>query len=142
MHAAKRDDDDEALVDEADLAVAALGDEELARAFDAAISPERRALGQLSLAEKHERAGDDDRAIHLLSRATASGLLPREARLRATARLGELLHQEGRISDADGLIRRELAKPELPRRCARGRRGSSPPAWRAAGTPGRRSTCS
>ena len=114
VHAAKRDDDDDALVDEADLAVAALGDEELARAFDAAIPPERRALGQVSLAEKYERAGDDDRAIHLLSRATASGLLPREARLRATARLSELLHQEGRISDADGLIRRELAKPELP----------------------------
>ena len=114
VHAAKRADEDEALVDEADLAVTALGDEALASAFDAAIPPARRALGQVSLADKHERAGDDDRAIHLLSRATASGLLPREARLRATARLSELLHQEGRISDADGLIRRELAKPDLP----------------------------
>lgn len=114
VHAAKRDDDDETLVEEADLAVTALGDATLTQSFDEAITPERRALGQVSLAEKHEREGDDDRAILLLSRATASHHLPREARLRATARLTALLHQEGRISDADGLIRRELAKPDLP----------------------------
>jgi hypothetical protein len=114
VHAAKRADDDEALVDEADLAVTALGDAALSSSLDAAISPERRALGQVSLAEKYERAGDDDRAIVLLSRATTSGNLPREARVRATAQLSALLHQGGRISDADGLIRQELAKPDLP----------------------------
>ena len=78
------------------------------------ISPERRALGMVSLAEKFEREGKDDRAIVLLSRATKSNQLPRPARLRATASLSALLHQGGRISDADGLIRQELAKPDLP----------------------------
>ncbi|MEP7125827.1 MAG: hypothetical protein ABJE95_33155, partial [Byssovorax sp.] len=114
VHAAKRADDDEALVDEADLAVAALGDPALTSSLDAAISPERRALGQVSLAEKLEREGDEDRAIVLLSRATTSGHLQRDAQARAAASLRTLLHQGGRISDADGLIRLELAKPDLP----------------------------
>jgi tetratricopeptide (TPR) repeat protein len=114
VHAAKRADEDEALVDEADLAVAALGDPALTSSLDAAISPERRAMGQVSLAEKFEREGDDDRAIVLLSRATTSSRLSREAQLRAAASLRTLLHQGGRISDADGLIRLELAKPDLP----------------------------
>jgi hypothetical protein len=114
VHAAKRTDDDEELVDEADAAVAALGDEALTASLDAVIPKERRALGQVNLAEKYEREGQDDRAIVLLSRAIAAKNLPREAGLRAAARLRSLLNQGGRITDAEGLIRQELAKSDLP----------------------------
>jgi len=114
VHAAKRTSEDEELVDEADVAVAALGDEALARSLNAAIPPERRALGQVSLSERYEREGADDRAIVVLSRAIATKHLPREAGLRAAARLRSLLNQGGRITDAEGLIRQELAKSDLP----------------------------
>ncbi len=114
VHAAKRASEDEELVEEADVAVAALGDEALTLSLDAAISPEFRALGQVSLAERYEREGADDRAIVLLTRALATKHLPRPAGLQAAARLRSLLNQGGRITDAEGLIRQELAKSDLP----------------------------
>ncbi|MFO0756786.1 MAG: hypothetical protein U0359_09855 [Byssovorax sp.] len=113
IQAVKRATDDDALVDEADRAVAALGDEALDRAFEAVLPPSRKVEALLHLAEQHEREGNEDLAIEQLERAIASGDLRPEAHDRAARRLRSLLHQKGRLEDADVLLRDQLDRGEL-----------------------------
>jgi hypothetical protein len=113
IQAVKRAPDDDALVDEADRAVAAMDDEELRKAFEGALPPSRKVEALLHLAEQHEREGQDDLAIEQLTRAIASGDLRPEAHERATRRLRTLLHQRGRLEDADVLLRDQLDRGEL-----------------------------
>jgi hypothetical protein len=113
IQAVKRAPDDDALVDEADRAVGALADEDLARAFEGVLPPSRRVEALLHLAEQHERDGQDELAIEQLTRAVASGDLRPEAHERATRRLRTLLHQKGRLDDADVLLRDHLDRGEL-----------------------------
>jgi hypothetical protein len=113
VQAVKRSSDDDALIDEADRAVSALGDEALARAFEAVLPLSRKVEALLHLAEQHERDGQDELAIEELSRAVSSGDLRPEAHERATRRLRTLLHQKGRLDDADVLLRDHLDRGEL-----------------------------
>src|SRR5262249_13159917 len=73
VQAVKRSPDDDALVDDTDVAVTELGDEAQKRAFEEALPPSRRCEALLHLAEKHERAGYHDLAITALERALGSG---------------------------------------------------------------------
>src|SRR5262249_41254106 len=106
--------DDDVLVAEADGAVHAHGDSDLAHKLDALVSPAERALAQLRLAEQREREGSEDAAIDLLERASSSGALDAEARARVSARLKALLGRAGRVSEAEALLRSELARGSLP----------------------------
>ncbi|MEO7327655.1 MAG: hypothetical protein ABI193_03685, partial [Minicystis sp.] len=113
IQAVRRASDDDALVDEADRAVGALGDATLAKAFEGVLPASRRVEALLHLAEQHERDGQDELAIEHLERAVASGDLRPEAHERATRHLRALLHQKGRLDDADVLLRDHLDRGEL-----------------------------
>ncbi len=112
--AVRRLPDDDALLEEADLAVSEHGDSDLAHKLDAIVKPEGRALAQLRLAEEREREGRDSEAIAALERAIASRQLDAEAKARASARLQGLLGRSGRDEDTEALLRAELARGSLP----------------------------
>src|SRR5262249_6804494 len=76
--------EDDALVEEADLAVHEHGDPELARVLDAEVKPAERALAHLRRAEEHEREGREGEAIDSLRRVIDSGELGAEAKARAS----------------------------------------------------------
>jgi cellulose synthase operon protein C len=112
--AVRRDSDDDALVMEADLAVADHGDPDLAQKLDAAVPAEARAHAQLRLAEEREREGRDSEAIAVLTRARGSLLLDGDARDRAAAQLQRLLGRSGRDEDAELFLRTEVERGSLP----------------------------
>ncbi len=106
--------DDDALLDEADLAVHEHGDPELGHQLDAVAKPADRARAQLRIAEEREREGRDGEAIGALERALASRLLDADTRARASTRLQRVLGRAGRDTDAEALLRAELARGSLP----------------------------
>jgi len=114
VSAVRRAPDDDALIEEADLAVSEHGDPDLARKLDAVAKPADRALAQLRLAEERERDGHDSEAIAALERAIASRQLDAEAKARASARLQGLLGRSGRDEDTEVLLRAELQRGSLP----------------------------
>jgi hypothetical protein len=106
--------DDDALLDEADLAVHEHADPEVVQQLDAVAKPGDRARAQLRIAEEREREGRDGEAIVALERAIASRVLDSEDKARASARLQRLLGRSGRDDDAEALLRAELARGSLP----------------------------
>ena len=114
VQAVRRAPEDDAVLEEAHLALIDHGDANLARKLDALVSPEQRADAWLRLAEAHEREDRQADAIAALERATESGLLPREAHERAAARLASLLDRAGRDDASEVLLRARLARATLP----------------------------
>ncbi|MFT3775686.1 MAG: hypothetical protein QM820_60845 [Minicystis sp.] len=112
--AAARASEDDAILEEAHVAVTESGDADLLKKLDGLVSPEDRAAAWLRLAEAREREGQEAEAIAALERALASGHLPREAHDRAAARLQSLLDRTGRDDAAEALLRAQLARPSLP----------------------------
>jgi cellulose synthase operon protein C len=113
VQAVGRAPDDDALVDDADVAVAMLGDAELERRLAAALPMARRVEALLRVAERHEREGHFDPAITALDRAITSGELGPEARSRAVLRLRTLLVEADRADDAEAMLEAELERDDL-----------------------------
>jgi hypothetical protein len=114
VQAVKRLPDDDALVAEADIAVAASGDAALAQRLDGEVTAAARALALVRFAEERERVRDEPAAIAALGRALDSDLLDPEMHERATARLHRMLGEAGRDEDAEALLRAELSRADLP----------------------------
>jgi hypothetical protein len=106
--------DVDALVEEADIAAHEHGDPDMVLKLDAAFPPAQRALAQLRIAEERERGGRESEAISGLERALGSRQLDADNQARASARLQLLLGRSGRDTDAEALLRTELARGSLP----------------------------
>jgi tetratricopeptide (TPR) repeat protein len=114
VQAIRRAPDDDALVNEVDVAVERLGDEDISRSLAEVLPAARRIEALLHLAEKYEREEQHDLAIAALERALASAEIRPEVHERAASRLRDLLNEVGRIEDAEAMLRAELEKAELP----------------------------
>lgn len=114
VQAVRRAPDDDALVNEADVAVERLGDDDVSRSLAEVLPAARRIEALLHLAEKYERAEQHDLAIAALERALASAEIRPEVQEKAASRLRDLLNEVGRIEDAEAMLRAELEKAELP----------------------------
>ena len=111
VQAVKRAPEDDALIEEADVAVTEHGDPAFVVRLDALVPPAERVEAWLRLAEAREREGQEAEAIASLKRALASGLLVKDVHDRAASRLQRLLGRAGRDEDAEALLRAQLARP-------------------------------
>lgn len=113
VHAARRDPDDEALVQAASQAVKALGDAKLEESF-AEIAPMPRGVEEiLAVAEGLVQAGDPGGAAEALTSAL-DDLSTEGDRERVAVALCDVREAEGRVDDAIEVMRKELARQPGP----------------------------
>jgi tetratricopeptide (TPR) repeat protein len=113
VQAVRRAPDNDLVIDEADVAVGALGDEALKQELSEVLPAPRRADALLHIAERHEREGQHDLAITVLERALSSGELRPEIHARAAAGMRSLLFEVGRIEEVEAMLQAELDTPDL-----------------------------